>query len=58
MLDVQHPSAEGDSGGYPNLKGKRILIVEDDPVVAVDYHFQLKDVGAKAAGSKRPTRKP
>jgi CheY-like chemotaxis protein len=52
MLDVQHPSAEGDSGGYPNLKGKRILIVEDDPVVAVDYHFQLKDVGAKAAGFK------
>jgi DNA-binding response OmpR family regulator len=32
---------------YPNLRGKRILVVEDDPVIAVDYYFQLREVGAK-----------
>ena len=37
---------------YPNLEGKRILVVEDDPVIAVDYHFQMKDAGAKAQGFK------
>jgi DNA-binding response OmpR family regulator len=37
---------------YPNLKGKRILVVEDDPVIAVDYHFQMKDAGATAQGFK------
>jgi DNA-binding response OmpR family regulator len=37
---------------YPNLKGKRVLIVEDDPILAVDYHYELKDAGAKAEGFK------
>jgi DNA-binding response OmpR family regulator len=32
---------------YPELEGKRILVVEDDAVVAVDYYFQLHQVGAK-----------
>jgi DNA-binding response OmpR family regulator len=32
---------------YPELEGKRILVVEDDVVVAVDYCFQLRQVGAK-----------
>ena len=32
---------------YPNLQGKRILVVEDDAVIAVDYYFQLREVGAK-----------
>src|SRR5262249_12201958 len=31
---------------YPNLQGKRILVVEDDVVTAVDYYFQLREVGA------------
>ena len=29
-----------------SLWGKRILVVEDDPVIAVDYHFQLEGLGA------------
>jgi CheY-like chemotaxis protein len=33
-----------------------VLIVEDDPVIAVDYHFQLKDVGATAEGFKATNR--
>ena len=33
---------------YPNLRGKRILVVEDDTVIAVDYYFQLREVGAEA----------
>jgi DNA-binding response OmpR family regulator len=31
---------------YPNLRGKRILVVEDDVFIAVDYHFQLRAVAA------------
>jgi CheY-like chemotaxis protein len=31
---------------YPNLQGKRILVVEDDVVIAVDYYFRLREVGA------------
>jgi DNA-binding response OmpR family regulator len=27
------------------LSGKHILVVEDDPVVAVDYRFQLQAIG-------------
>lgn len=54
MLDVHH--APRDRDNYPNLRGKRVLIVEDDPVIAVDYHFQLKDVGAKAEGFKATSR--
>jgi CheY-like chemotaxis protein len=41
---------------YPNLKGKRVLIVEDDPILAVDYHYQLKGVGAIAEGFKATSR--
>jgi DNA-binding response OmpR family regulator len=36
-----------ESHKYPILTGKRILVVEDDPVIAVDYYFQLREVGAK-----------
>ena len=28
------------------LAGRLVLVVEDDPVVAIDYLFQLKDLGA------------
>ena len=31
---------------HAGLCGKRILVVEDDPVVAVDYYFELKGAGA------------
>jgi DNA-binding response OmpR family regulator len=37
---------------YPNLLGKRILVVEDDAVIAVDYDFQLRAVGAKPQAYK------
>jgi len=35
---------------YPNLIGKRILVVDDEAVVAVDYRYQLLEVGAMLAG--------
>jgi DNA-binding response OmpR family regulator len=43
-------------GRYPNLEGKRVLIVEDDPILAVDYHYELKDAGARAEGFKGTTQ--
>jgi len=45
MLDQTHYSRERDK--YSHLKGKRILVIEDDAVVAVDYYFQLREIGAK-----------
>ena len=45
MLD--HAPCPQKSDKYPNLKGKRILVIEDDAVVAVDYYFQLREIGAK-----------
>jgi DNA-binding response OmpR family regulator len=45
MLD--HASSTRASDKYPTLCGKRILVVEDDALIAVDYHFQLKEVGAQ-----------
>jgi DNA-binding response OmpR family regulator len=41
---------------YPNLLGKRILVVEDDAVIAVDYYFQLREVGAEPQAYE-PTNK-
>lgn len=32
---------------YPNLRDKRILIVDDEPVISVDYRFQLLAAGAQ-----------
>jgi CheY-like chemotaxis protein len=34
------------------LRGSRILIVEDEPLMAVDYHFQVQDMGAIPVGYK------
>ena len=51
MLDLT-PSARA-SDKYPTLRGKRILVVEDDVLIAVDYHFQLREVGAHGV---RPLR--
>jgi len=42
MLDTDCRSSEN----LPNLRGKRILVLEDDPVIAVDLYFQLKRLGA------------
>ena len=56
MLDERQFLRERENRSYPNLRGKRVLIVEDDPVIAVDYHFQLKDVGATAEGFKATNR--
>jgi DNA-binding response OmpR family regulator len=56
MLDLQNALKDRHNHAYPNLRGKRVLIVEDDPVIAVDYHFQLKDVGATAEGFKASNR--
>jgi len=29
-----------------NLDGKQILVIEDDPIIAADYHFRLRRLGA------------
>jgi len=34
---------------YPKLRDKRILIVDDEPVISVDYRFQLLAAGALPA---------
>lgn len=41
---------------YPNLRDKRILVVEDDAVIAVDYHFQLRQVGAEPQAYKSTSK--
>jgi CheY-like chemotaxis protein len=40
------PHSPGGGDNVLALWGKRILVVEDDPVVAVDYRFHLEGVGA------------
>lgn len=37
-----------DAHKYLRLRDKRILVVEDDPVVAIAYRYQLRAVGAEA----------
>ena len=32
---------------FPALVNKHVLVVEDEPIIAVNYHFQLADVGAR-----------
>lgn len=56
MLDNVDLKELADCCEYPHLKGKRVLIVEDDPILAVDYHYQLKGVGAIAEGFKATSR--
>jgi DNA-binding NtrC family response regulator len=46
MLDHDVGTIPG-CGKYANLRGKRILVVEDEAVIAVDYYFQLRAVGAE-----------
>jgi CheY-like chemotaxis protein len=38
--------SEGKSSRYPGLVGKRILVVDDEAVVCVDYLYQLREIGA------------
>jgi CheY-like chemotaxis protein len=42
MLDKDRRGSED----WPYLRGKRILVLEDDPVIAVEWYFQLKRLGA------------
>lgn len=41
-------ASEARPAAYPGLAGKRILVVEDEPTVSVDYLYDLKEVGARA----------
>ena len=43
MLDKDRCGSEN----WPDLRGKRILVLEDDPVIAVEWYFQLKRLGAR-----------
>ncbi len=43
---------DGHSHSETALSGKRVLVVEDEPIVAVDYHFQLMELGATPVGYK------
>ena len=41
------PSCKCDAGDQRAiLDGKQILVIEDDPVIAADYHFRLRRLGA------------
>ena len=44
--------SDGQSNRQGELRGSRILIVEDEPLMAVDYHFQVQDMGAIPVGYK------
>ena len=44
--------SDGQSNRQGELRGSRILIVEDEPLMAVDYHFQVRDMGAIPVGYK------
>jgi CheY-like chemotaxis protein len=48
MFGHVYKAAIGDSQSNRQgvLRGSRILIVEDEPLMAVDYHFQVHDMGA------------
>ena len=40
---------------YPSLVGKRILVIDDEPVICVDYWFQLREIGALPEAFRRQT---
>ena len=44
--------SDGRSNRQGELRGSRILIVEDEPLMAVDYHFQVRDMGTIPVGYK------
>jgi len=39
------------TGGRRPLSGKRVLVVEDEPLVAMDYVTHLTEAGARVVGS-------
>ena len=47
----QQQSAKGEDRALPSLAGKRFLIVEDEPLVAMDMAAMLEQAGAEIAGS-------
>ena len=54
MLD--HTPSTRARDKYPYLGDKRILVVEDDAVIAADYHFLLREVGAEPLAYKSTSR--
>ncbi|MEN9709252.1 MAG: hypothetical protein RIQ68_1660 [Pseudomonadota bacterium] len=40
-----------DNGQYPELLGRRILIVEDEPMIAMTLEDMLGDAGCRVAGT-------
>src|SRR5262245_2851400 len=54
MVSHAYTATVSDSQGNRQriLRGRRILIVEDEPLMAVDYHFQVRDMGATRVGYK------
>jgi DNA-binding response OmpR family regulator len=44
---MDHAPFARPSDKYPALRDKRIVVVEDDAVIAVDYYFRLREVGAQ-----------
>jgi CheY-like chemotaxis protein len=50
MLAISSAFAQGGSTEYRPLAGKRILVVDDEAVICVDYLFQLREIGARPEG--------
>jgi CheY-like chemotaxis protein len=46
MFAYASASQEQKDSIYPRLVGKRILVVDDEAVICVDYWFQLLEIGA------------
>ncbi|BAV63329.1 response regulator [Sphingobium cloacae] len=45
------PSATDPAQGLPDLKGRRLLLIEDEPLIAFELAASLEDAGAEVAGS-------
>jgi CheY-like chemotaxis protein len=54
MLGQAHTATTGDTRHKRRsvIAGSRILIVEDEPLMAVDYRFQVSEMGAVPVGYK------
>jgi CheY-like chemotaxis protein len=46
MFACSSRSQERKPAQFPKLAGKRILVVDDEAVICVDYMYQLRDIGA------------
>jgi CheY-like chemotaxis protein len=47
MFAYASASQKRKNPNYPSLVGKRILVVDDEAVISVDYWFQLLEIGAR-----------